>query len=137
VDAVLRKDEDDKALLQKVNSGMATVDDLLPALKDPGSRAMAAHVLGEMGPLAARALPNILEALAQEEESGAYKKMLSAVEKIEPDAAREFAMIDVEILHHSLDLALAGKTGRQQEQILPCVFRRERLSTERVFGLGT
>ncbi len=87
VEQVLASDEKDQAWLDKINSGKATLDDLVPALKEPKNAHVAAVVLGNMGANAVKAVPDMIQALQGQNDSGDFGEMIAAIRKIDPQAA--------------------------------------------------
>src|SRR5262249_47720160 len=103
VNQVLTKDEDDQRLLDKINSGDYTGDDLVDMLKDPENAVLGATLLGDMGSAATDALPALFEAASRpgQDETG---RIMEAIRKIDPQAA--LAPEDVEsIITHLSDLS--------------------------------
>ena len=89
VDQALTREEADQSLLDKVNAGTYTGNDLVAMLKDSGSAAMAAGLLGDMGPAATNALPAMFEAeAASRQDHPEYTgDILNAIHRIDPHAA--------------------------------------------------
>lgn len=121
VDAVMAKDEKDKAELALVNSGKATVDDLVLMLEERESKVMAAQVLGEMGPAAAKALPAMVEALKTIREAGAYGEVLKSIEKVDPKVAAEHAPIELEVLNEGLQYAMKELSEIEREKVMTVI----------------
>jgi hypothetical protein len=89
VDQALTREEADQSLLDKVNAGTYTGNDLVAMLKDSGSAAMAAGLLGDLGPAATNALPAMFEAeAASRQDHPEYTgDILNAIHRIDPHAA--------------------------------------------------
>ena len=87
VDEVVQADEKDKAWMNKLNSGTAGYDDLVPELKNTNNAWVAAEMLGRMGSAASNALPQMVEALNRQTEDGNIGTILEAMRQIDPQSA--------------------------------------------------
>jgi RNA polymerase sigma factor (sigma-70 family) len=83
VDQALKEDESLAAWNQQA-MGRRSYDDLLAALKDPRLAPAAAKELGAMGPSAAAALPDLLAALAGQDEAS-RDRIVEAIQGIDPN----------------------------------------------------
>jgi hypothetical protein len=85
VDQALKKDEDLEAWNEKGRLGTRSYDDLVAALKDSRLASPAAQQLGEMGPSASAAVPELITALAGQDEAS-RDQIMEAIHQIDPKA---------------------------------------------------
>jgi hypothetical protein len=113
----LTKNEREEAWVRKINSGRANFFELQQDLKNPERAGAAAILLGQMGPVAADAVPDVIRALLAAKGSYEGKQIYEALRKIDPEAALPYAPIDMGTLQWATERIQAGKTPDEREQI--------------------
>jgi RNA polymerase sigma factor (sigma-70 family) len=83
IHSILASDEQRDLLLEKLQTGTCSADELVQALKEPRAVSSAAARLGELGPAAKSALPELHQALAGKDEA-TRDEILAAMQTIDP-----------------------------------------------------
>ena len=83
LDQVMRQDAQSAQLTEKFETGSATVEDVVKGLQDPRLALTSASRLGDLGPAAASAVPNLLQALWGKNEDD-RDQIVQAIHKIDP-----------------------------------------------------
>lgn len=84
VHSVLTRDDQRNALLDRLEAGTWSTEDLLQGLQEPATTTLAASRLAALGPSAKGSLPDLQRALAGKDEA-TRDEILEAIKQIDPD----------------------------------------------------
>jgi hypothetical protein len=84
VHAILSRDDQRNGLVERLQAGTASADDLVKGLQEPAAVTLAAARLGAMGPSAKDSVPELQRALAGKDEA-TRDEILEAIKQISPE----------------------------------------------------
>ncbi len=116
LDQVMRKDAQSAQLTEKFETGSAGLEDMVKGMEDPRLALNSASRLGDLGPAAASAVPNLLKVLWGKNEDD-REQIVQAIHKVDPTVKIE--RVSSEAVMNGVIAAVSELDGKPEAQQSP------------------